>query len=297
MIAQSPNPIYRQDRRLASVVGTLASEGSGLLFSGNLRRLAREPSTWLLAALHAACAYHADAPEVEAMLLSAAREVRESQSFVAFEDGNVQGYVLADATRAVVAIAGSNEPADWIQNARISQVDRGDALPGKVHVGFLAHAKLAARLACQTGLLRDRYVLVTGHSLGGAAALLLPDLITDLEPGAIVSGVVTLGAPRVGTGSLVEHLATRQPTIQLWNVGDVVPHLPFHGSFYGYRHPSGTQRYLGSGGNVYRTRRAVWWDLAVNSLRSIGLASCGKHHRSIDYIERLARYLGDPAYA
>lgn len=302
MQPQEPNPLFRQDSRIRDLVAGF-SRYSLVVDADQASRLHREPETWLIAAIHAATAYHAFDDSIGRMFAKNIPALLHA-SFAPFRSDNVQGYVLATSKAAVLAIAGSNDRWDWVQNARISLAyNSGDPSRG-LHSGFVEHATQACEAAARTKLLAGRSVFLVGHSLGGAASLVASQFLRRFAPIDRITGCLTFGCPRVGNAAEVVHLATSQPTLQLWNVGDPIPHLPVRGCWHGYRHPAGVQRYLSSDGNLYRTRRAVWLDMAVAAIRSIGLipkpwliGSPGQAHYMTEYIARLARYLGDPAYA
>ena len=73
----------------------------------------------------------------------------------------------------------------------------------------------------------NRQVWLTGHSLGGALAVLLA--ATLLESGIPVMGLYTFGAPRVGDSKFASLLDDGLAGAAHWRVaneGDLVPHVP-----------------------------------------------------------------------
>ena len=75
--------------------------------------------------------------------------------------------------------------------------------------------------------LENQQVWVTGHSLGGALAVLLA--ATLMETGIKVSGLYTFGAPRVGDEEFANRLNDELSDGAHWRVvneEDLVPHLP-----------------------------------------------------------------------
>lgn len=130
----------------------------------------------------------------------------------------------------VVAVGGTEADEspyfDLVNDAEVYQVPFEGAL---VHGGFARAAsailpKIAAYLAKQSG---EFDVWLCGHSLGGAVAQLIGFGLSKIGIG--VSGVVSLGAPRVG--GLLWGAAITQAGLadryELWvNDDDLIPRLP-----------------------------------------------------------------------
>lgn len=209
------------------------------------RSTTRRPALISLA-IHAQAAYGRD--EDLAFVKSRARWA----DFVRWRHGNAHGYIIAAAEKAVVAIAGTDDRRDWRGNLAACP----DPLPGwprtRAHRGLVRYAdSVLAGLAPHYHVLRDRVATVVGHSLGGAAAILLPTLarLDWRLPASIVSAaVVTFGAPRVGNRALAD-LRTGWPTLGLIADGDPIPHLPLRGPLIGYRHAP-ELRYLTADGRL-----------------------------------------------
>jgi len=95
---------------------------------------------------------------------------------------------------------------------------------GAVHLGFWeasTHAYLDMRLRAR----QADHVIITGHSLGGALALLIAaELVMD----GIVPEVITFGAPRVSIGGQMAQLFAHVSLMpQMYRHGcDIVPMLP-----------------------------------------------------------------------
>jgi hypothetical protein len=92
---------------------------------------------------------------------------------------------------------------------------------------LLIHAQAAdVTLARLTGLGYDpsRPLLLTGHSYGGAVAMLTAVRLQDADPNRAVR-VITFGAPKIGDAATALHVST-VPSVHLVNRGDFVPDLP-----------------------------------------------------------------------
>jgi hypothetical protein len=140
-------------------------------------------------------------------------------------NGPAKGVVMIDGTDAVIAFEGTNgldDIGDWFANIDTSP---GSITEGAVHGGFLDHYN---RVADQVLKVLDNHAIshvwVTGHSLGGAMAVLCA---MDLERRGTVTvrGVMTFGQPLL----LVPNCA-RVVNEKLWgrhmrfiNEADVVP--------------------------------------------------------------------------
>ena len=122
----------------------------------------------------------------------------------------------------VVAFRGTIAPHDWIVDfaARpASVIDH--ATIGYVHAGFLA-AALSVLPRVALGVEGKRYIL-TGHSLGGALALMVGALMAaENHP---PERIVTLGAPKVGFPAYASALGCVE-VAQYRRGNDPVPEVP-----------------------------------------------------------------------
>jgi predicted lipase len=143
-----------------------------------------------------------------------------------FAQADSEGFVYHDDAQAILAFRGSQTLGDWLYNANVELVAWDG--PGRVHHGFLA-----ALDACWSGIAEaaqqlagQKPLLLTGHSLGGAMAMLAADRLHRL--GAPAAAVVTFGSPKVGdevfAAAYGENYAGR--SVSLLNQGDPVPWLP-----------------------------------------------------------------------
>ncbi len=117
------------------------------------------------------------------------------------------------------------DPLDWIRDLRVAP--RHFATIGTCHAGFGAGATAIAKSALPLLSGETRLVTVTGHSLGGAMALIVGALL-------IASGfrvrIVTFGAPRVAffVNLALPLLVRRGLALREYRrSGDPVPGVPF----------------------------------------------------------------------
>lgn len=91
----------------------------------------------------------------------------------------------------------------------------------KVHNGFRdAYALIKDQVTETVNELKDYKLYVTGHSLGGALALIATrDLNSDC-----ISACYTFGSPRVGSVEFGEDI--KPPIYRVVNAADAVPHVP-----------------------------------------------------------------------
>lgn len=121
----------------------------------------------------------------------------------------------------VIAVAGSDEANDWANNRKHSTMRLGGV---EVREGFVNHAKMLATALDNAGLFskwRRWPLYLTGHSLGGAAAAVLP-LIESLG----FEQIVTFGQPRFATKDTIKHYPHCGKLTRIVRTMDVVPDVP-----------------------------------------------------------------------
>jgi triacylglycerol lipase len=146
-----------------------------------------------------------------------------STSFIESTDPTDRPYgVVGDgAFGKVIAIRGTETLNEWLDDFKAVLVPNPYGV-GKVHIGFLdVYNRIRPSLLTVLRPLITAPVVIVGHSLGGALALLLA---ADLAP---FSTVYTFASPRVGDTVFAAEFDSRSPNcVRIVNEGDVVPHVP-----------------------------------------------------------------------
>jgi triacylglycerol lipase len=141
---------------------------------------------------------------------------------------DTQAFLLATRQCVVVAFRGSepDQLADWLTDAEVYQVP---GPLGLVHRGFLAAlmdvwTDLMTRV--RSPELRDLPLYFTGHSLGGALAVL--STAKMLQMSLPVAAVYTFGQPRVGDAVFCRNYEADfvGHTFRFVNDLDIVPRVP-----------------------------------------------------------------------
>ncbi|KAI8149014.1 lipase [Fennellomyces sp. T-0311] len=134
-----------------------------------------------------------------------------------------------------VVFRGTSSVRSGIVDAQFVPVNYPVASGTKVHKGFLdsynaVRDDLLAVLDNQVDQYPDYKVVVTGHSLGGAQALLCALDLFNIEGGRYGLNRLSLftqGQPRVGDPAFADYvISTNIPYERLVNKRDIVPHVP-----------------------------------------------------------------------
>lgn len=141
--------------------------------------------------------------------------------------GSSIGYVAMIGDTAVIMFRGTNplEIQDWLVNLNNKSYNSED---GDVHAGFWAsYEALHDQLIEVLWQKNPKRIWVTGHSLGGALAVVCSyRLMTD--EGKEIAGVMTFGQPRVGSPEFCNYmdLELRGRMVHFVNENDLVPRIP-----------------------------------------------------------------------
>ena len=149
---------------------------------------------------------------------------------------NVTGFVATTQTDIVIALRGSWELADWQNNLQLWQ--EACVTGGQVHAGFKTAAHHLVRLLApalrQTMGHRAKQLWLTGHSSGGAIAILLAHQFKRLA--IAVAGIYTYGAPKVGDATYARGYPLRDRLHAFKTAGDLIPSMPIsHYHLYDWR--------------------------------------------------------------
>ena len=141
--------------------------------------------------------------------------------------GSMIGYIITGDDVTVIAFRGTDfsEVSDWMANLDRSGTPTGH---GKVHEGFYSAYKSMKPQVVEILKARDStHLWVTGHSLGGALALLCA---YDLESNEDrdLNGVITFGQPMVARQQFATHIdkLLLGRYARFVNRDDVVPKVP-----------------------------------------------------------------------
>ncbi len=135
---------------------------------------------------------------------------------------------LPDAT--LVCFRGSKSAEDWLNDGDVRKTRKATAFG--IHEGFF-NSYNSVDLTLHKTLRMDSKLIITGHSLGGAQALLCAAFLSHC--GFKVDSCYTFGQPRVGNSDFSKWCAKMVPNhFRFVNRNDIVPRIPFW--IMGYRH-------------------------------------------------------------
>lgn len=179
-----------------------------------------------------------------------AKSVGFGEAFQFFSNTDVihrsdtQGFIAQNSQSIIVAFRGTQprQPIDWLSDFEASHETWGHPV-GKVHKGF--YEALRVVWGQPVGGLRilperlvnrgERTIWITGHSLGGALAMLCAAQ-TAFVSQVPIQGLYTFGQPRAGDDAFARLVqdAFGERIFRFVNDKDIVPRVPFFGM--GFRH-------------------------------------------------------------
>ncbi|MEV0040905.1 lipase family protein [Streptomyces sp. NPDC056909] len=156
----------------------------------------------------------------------------ESRHQMPFPLEDTQAYTAASDRMIITAFRGTtpHEIRDWLTDGNTPPVP-GPGNKGFVHYGF--HQALASvypdvRDAIEEFRTGGQTVWFTGHSLGGALAMLAGTRLYFEEPRILADGIYTYGQPRTCDRLLAAayNTALKDRTYRFVNNNDIVPQVP-----------------------------------------------------------------------
>lgn len=214
-------------------------------------------------------------------------------------DVGTAGFVVANQELIVVVFRGTEDLLDWRTNIKLAWI----ALQGgvKVHTGFFqAYWPVRKAMFDKVRALiqaKPRPVYVTGHSLGGALAVMATAELANHDEAAVrdsIAACYTFGCPKVGDRSFDQYV--KVPLYRITNGVDLVPTVPPF--FTGFRQ-AGDTRYFGKLG-IPPLRRApslvakAWYTTLglLQIWRTWQLVGIADHAMSV-YIGKLDKWIRD----
>ena len=141
-----------------------------------------------------------------------------------FNRENIQGFWCTADDVVLLAFRGTSNPGQWLRDARFYPVKHPW---GRVHEGFQdGVADVEPDLQSIDGAAKQaRYLWITGHSLGGALALIAA---ARWKMAGIRSSIYTYGQPMVGLDGFADRFAIELPgrLVRFVNQSDIVPRVP-----------------------------------------------------------------------
>ncbi len=208
-------------------------------------------------------------------------------------DIGTAGYAVDGSDMIVIVFRGTQDELDWTTNLNTRFV----ALQGgtRVHTGFF-QAYWPIREAMFDFIthaiaVKQRPVYITGHSLGGALALMATAELANHDDALIrdsIAACYTFGCPRAGDSSFDQYV--KAPLYRITNGVDLVPAVP--PAILGYRHVGDT-RYFGKRGtapsrrspNIFQKAWRTLWGL-VALVRTGKLLNISDHSMAV-YLAKL----------
>jgi len=206
--------------------------------------------------------------------------------FNSFDSPTIQGYLANGEGFTIVAFRGSDYAGvdDWVNNTDFDLVFDANIRGGQIHAGFQRAAESIWSQLQQ--LLKDYrrtgdQLILTGHSLGGALAMLTAARFASESRSDEVDAIYTFGQPRAGDRDFARRFDRDfgERAYRFVNHFDLVTRLPPR--MLGYGH-AGQLRFLDEDGVLHESP-SLWQQLLLT------LDPKGKNAR--DYIGELTEKL------
>ncbi|CAO3614382.1 unnamed protein product [Mucor hiemalis] len=189
------------------------------------------------------------------------------------KSNDIGGFILrSDAKKTIYLVfRGTNSYTNWIVNLTFEFAEYAAVKGAKVHKGFYRAYQEAIGyffkdMQEQIKAYPGYKIVITGHSLGGAQAVLAGmDLYQRINTiSADNLSIYTVGAPRIGNPEFAYYVdSTDIPISRSVHNRDIVPHVPPQS--FGYLHP-GVEAWDKSSGNIQICTANIENDSCSNSI-------------------------------
>jgi triacylglycerol lipase len=207
------------------------------------------------------------------------------------------GFALTSSSYNIIALRGTQTEFEWVLDATLPQVPvplgwfkGGEFELAFVHLGFLSvFAMLADQILEAAGQFNPNVpCLVTGHSLGGALAVLASPTLLFQSGLRLQIQMYNFASPRVGNKAFVNAYNLLVPeSYRVVNLADMVPMLPPSQTFlWEYDHVGEELSFLNQSGNIagnhsligpHNYQHAVDLEIPTNAKRVYPVTGLGNH--------------------
>lgn len=206
----------------------------------------------------------------------------DEAKFISF--GDTQLFVARNSRIVVVAFRGTESLRDWLTDLDARSTDRPY---GAIHNGFYNAYQVVSRPLTGflgSGDLGGRKLWITGHSLGGALAVIAAAEFVGKYP---VTGLHTFGQPRVGFAEFQTFMNGNfaDNFFRFVNDDDIVPRVPPF-----YRH-AGKLMHFDASGDLQAARVLTTRDAATTEPPPLSEAEFEQLKAQIEELEATARRL------
>jgi len=147
-----------------------------------------------------------------------------TQDKIFLDSDNAEGWIFKFPDKDVISLRGT-QPAQWkdvLADLRFWRIDPAGS-GEKIHSGFWKEAfSLLPAIIRNTE--EEKSVAITGHSLGGAMAVIVAGFL--MKMGYNVTDLYTFGQPRVGNKKFVQRVEAGCNWQRFVNNNDIVPSVP-----------------------------------------------------------------------
>jgi len=156
---------------------------------------------------------------------------------------NTEAFIARQKNDLIISFRGTKGKADWLRNLKLRTVNDGGF--GHVHRGFYeAYDVVKDGIRDAVQMAGTSRVFLTGHSLGGAIAMIAAADLSVIGYDDKINSIYTFGQPRTGKPDFRTYYNSmfKDKTFRFVYNDDIVPRLP-----PGYKHCGGALCFDGSG--------------------------------------------------